>query len=142
MNQKIDLTRYVLKELGKRHDDEYVKDMLVRFWVNSRQKDSGGLRLTEDGYNWLKEADIKDYQIDIPKGINWTNQLIITGFGPFKTKEDADDFRAQYYYDQIVIADIVPINAVLPQSATELDIDFIPEGKVVDISSKINPHKH
>ncbi len=77
MNQRIDITRYVLKELGKRHDDEYVKDMLPRFWVNPRQKDSGGLRLTEDGYKWLKEADIKDYQIDIPKGTHWSNQLII-----------------------------------------------------------------
>lgn len=77
MNQRFDLTKYVLKELGKRHDDEYVKNMLPRFWVNPRQKESGGLRLTEDGYKWLKEVDIKDYQIDIPKGVNWTNQLII-----------------------------------------------------------------
>lgn len=51
--------------------------MLPRFWVNPRQKDLGGLRLTEDGYNWMKEADIKDYQIDIPNGIFWSNQLII-----------------------------------------------------------------
>lgn len=77
MNQRFDLTKYVLKELGKRHDDEYVKNMLPRFWVNPRQKESGGLRLTEDGYKWLKEVDIKDYRIDIPKGVNWTNQLII-----------------------------------------------------------------
>jgi hypothetical protein len=77
MNQRTNVTHYVLKELGKRHDDEYVKDMLVRFWVNPRQKETGGLRLTEDGYKWLKEADIKDYKIDIPKDISWTNQLII-----------------------------------------------------------------
>lgn len=77
MNQRIEITRYVLKELGQRHDDKYVKDMMPRFWVNPRQKDSGGLRLTEDGYKWLKEADIKDYQIDMPKGIHWSNQLLI-----------------------------------------------------------------
>ena len=76
-NQRIEITRYVLKSLGKSHDDKYVKDMLPRFWVNPRQKDLGGLRLTEDGYNWMKEADIKDYQIDIPNGIFWSNQLII-----------------------------------------------------------------
>lgn len=77
MNQRNDITQYVLKTLGSRHDDEYVKNMLPRFWVNPRQKEKGGLRLTEDGYKWLKEADFKDYQIDIPKGITWTNQLII-----------------------------------------------------------------
>ena len=76
-NQRNDITCYVLKSLGKQYDNEYVKNMLPRFWVNPRQKESGGLRLTEDGYKWLKEADIKDYQIDIPKGISWTNQLII-----------------------------------------------------------------
>ena len=77
MSQKTELTQYVLKELGKSHDDKYVKDMLPRFWVNPRQKETGGLRLTEDGYKWLKEADIKDYKIDIPKGTFWSNQLII-----------------------------------------------------------------
>ena len=83
-----------------------------------------------------------EWVLVIKYGDPYTNTPLTTGFGPFKTKEDADDFRAQYYYDQIVIADIVPLNAVLPQSATELDIDFIPEAKVVDINSKINPKKH
>tara|TARA_R100000458_G_C8265375_1_gene240470 strand:- start:1665 stop:1958 length:294 start_codon:yes stop_codon:yes gene_type:complete len=85
-------------------------------------------------------------------GCNWvliikygdpnTNVPLSTGFGPFPTKEDADSFRSQYYYDQIVIAEIVPLNAVFPESATELDIDFVPTGKVVDIRSKINIEKH
>ena len=46
---------------------------------------------------------------------------------------------------EIVIAEIVPLNIVLPESATELDIDFIPEnkGNVVNINTnKINPNKH
>lgn len=83
-----------------------------------------------------------EWALVIRYGDPYTNQPLTTGFGPFPTREDADNFRAQYYYDQIVIADIVPLNAVLPQSATELDIDFIPEAKVVDINSKINPKKH
>ena len=83
-----------------------------------------------------------EWALVIRYGDPYTNQPLTTGFGPFPTREDADNFRAQYYYDQIVIADIVPLNAVLPQSATELDIDFISEAKVVDISSKINPKKH
>lgn len=77
MNQRFEITRYVLKTLGQKDNDEYIKDMLPRFWINPRKKETGGLRLTEDGYKWMKDANIKDYQIDIPKGIYWSNQLII-----------------------------------------------------------------
>jgi len=45
--------------------------------MNPRQKAKGGLRLTESGWDWLREADLKYYQIDLPKEIEWTNQLII-----------------------------------------------------------------
>jgi hypothetical protein len=76
-NQRFELTRYVLKAHNKPHDDEYVKKMLPAFWQNPRTKDSGGFRLTESGYNWLKTADIKEYKIDLPAEIKWTNQLII-----------------------------------------------------------------
>jgi len=83
-----------------------------------------------------------EWALVIRYGDPYTNQPLTTGFGPFPTREDADNFRAQYYYDQIVIADIVPLNAVLPESATKLDIDFVLDSKVIDINSKINPNKH
>jgi hypothetical protein len=77
MDQRTELTRYVLQQAGKPHDDAYVKKMLPAFWMNPRQKAKGGLRLTESGWDWLREADLKYYQIDLPKEIEWTNQLII-----------------------------------------------------------------
>jgi hypothetical protein len=62
--------------------------------------------------------------------------------GHFKSRDEAEQFREQYYYDEIVIAEIIPLNMVLPERVTELDIDFVPEN-VVDIKSRMpNPNKH
>ena len=77
MDQRTEITRYVLQQAGKPHDDAYVKKMLPAFWMNPRQKTNGGLRLTDSGWDWLRQADLKYYQIDLPKEIEWTNQLII-----------------------------------------------------------------
>jgi hypothetical protein len=77
MDRRIELIRYVLQQANKPHDDAYVKKMFPAFWMNPRQKSKGGFRLTDSGWDWLKEADIKYYQIDIPKEVEWNNQLII-----------------------------------------------------------------
>jgi len=77
MNQRTEIVRYVLETLGKPHDESYVKKMLPAFWINPRQKEKGGLRLTESGHEWMQLADIKCYKIDLPKEIDWTNRLII-----------------------------------------------------------------
>ena len=73
MNQRFELTRYVLKEAGKPHDDVHVKKMLSAFWMNPRNKEKGGMRLTDSGWTWLNNAGIKYYQIDLPKEIEWAN---------------------------------------------------------------------
>ena len=77
MDQRTEITRYVLQQAEKPHDDAYVKKMLSAFWMNPRQKIKGGLRLTDSGWDWLRQADLKYYQIDLPKEVEWTNQLII-----------------------------------------------------------------
>ncbi len=77
MNQRIEIVKYVLGVLGKPNDENSVKKMLPAFWVNPRQKSKGGLRLTESGHEWLQLAEIKCYQIDLPKEMEWTNRLII-----------------------------------------------------------------
>ena len=77
MDQRTEITRYVLQQADKPYDDAYVKKMLPAFWMNPRQKTKGGLRLTDSGWDWLRQADLKYYQIDLPKEIEWTNQLII-----------------------------------------------------------------
>ena len=52
MNQRTEIVKYVLETLGKPHHDEYVKKMLPAFWMNPRQKATGGLRLTDSGQEW------------------------------------------------------------------------------------------
>ena len=82
-----------------------------------------------------------DYVVIVNTGdpgshIPWT-----FGFGPFKEHEDAVRFVDQYYAGEPVIIEIVPLNSVLPSTATYDDIDFVPDtsGKVVDINVvKIN----
>ena len=44
-----------------------------------------------------------EWVLVIKYGDPYTNTPLTTGFGPFKTKEDADDFRAQYYLSLIHI---------------------------------------
>lgn len=78
MNQRIEITKYVSSQLGLPTDDKTQKKVLGLWWRNPRTKTKGGFRLTEQGYEALKKAQIKDYEIAIPtKEVDWNNQLII-----------------------------------------------------------------
>jgi hypothetical protein len=78
MNQRIDITKYVLSNLGLLTDDKTLKKALNLWWRNPRTKTKGGFRLSEQGYQALKKAEIKDYEIAIPlEEIDWNNKLII-----------------------------------------------------------------
>lgn len=78
MNQRIEITKYVLSQLGLSTDDSTLKKVLVLWWRNPRSKAKGGFRLTDQGYEALKRVDIKDYEIAIPVDeVDWTNSLIL-----------------------------------------------------------------
>lgn len=77
MNQKNEITRAVLESCGLSSDDKRVKETLPIWWYSTRTKEKGGLRLTEQGFKCLTQADIKSYRIDFEKPITPTNQLII-----------------------------------------------------------------
>lgn len=77
MNQKIEITKYVLDATGHPSDDKDFKKAYKLFWFNTRKKETGGYRLTNLGYSCFKLADLKDYKITLPENIVWTNQLII-----------------------------------------------------------------
>jgi hypothetical protein len=76
-----------------------------------------------------------DYILVVKYGDPYSNEEQRTAFGPFPSREDAESFRQQYYYNQLVIVEITPINAVFPDSVTASDIDFTPDqsDKVVSI---------
>jgi hypothetical protein len=77
MNQKNNITRAVLEFAGLPVTDERVKKTLTAWWANTRTKDQGGLRLTDQGFDCLTKAGVKSYKIEFENPVSFTNQLII-----------------------------------------------------------------
>jgi hypothetical protein len=77
MNWKEVYTKVFLKQLDKSTDEATVKQYMPIWWQNVRTKDSGGLRLTEKGYEVLQQIDLTTYDIPYPKDMPITTQVII-----------------------------------------------------------------
>jgi hypothetical protein len=70
-------TKIFLKELGKSYNDLAVKEFMPLWWQNNRNKNTGGLRLTEAGFDILTEIDLATYDIPYPRDMPLTTQVII-----------------------------------------------------------------
>ena len=77
MNWKETYTKIFLKELGKSTADTVVKEYMPLWWQNTRNKGSGGLRLTDRGYEILQQIELATYDIPYPKDMPLTTQVII-----------------------------------------------------------------
>lgn len=77
MNQKYDITKAVLEAQGLVADEKRIKQTIPIWWVSTRTKAKGGLRLSEQGFLCLKQADIKCYEIRFDEPIFFTNKLAI-----------------------------------------------------------------
>lgn len=77
MNWKEVYTKIFLEQLGKSASDSSVKEHLPLWWQNTRNKEEGGLRLTDEGYELLKKIDIATYDIPYPREMPITAQIII-----------------------------------------------------------------
>ena len=77
MSNKQTYTKIFLKELGKSQNDLSVKEYLPLWWKNTREKNLGGLRLTDQGYDIIKEIGLTTYDIPYPKDMPLTTQVII-----------------------------------------------------------------
>jgi hypothetical protein len=77
MNWKETYTKIFLKELGKATSEANVKQYMPLWWQNTRNKETGGLRLTEDGYEVLKQINLAVYDIPYPRDMPITTQVII-----------------------------------------------------------------
>ena len=64
MNWKETYTKLFLKELGKSINDHTVAEYMPIWWKNNRDKTSGGLRLTETGFDVLTLIELATYDID------------------------------------------------------------------------------
>ena len=76
MNKTV-FTKLILKELGKTFNNSVVAEYMPLWWQNTRQKDKGGLRLTEAGFDALNQAGITTYNIPFPLDMPLTTQTII-----------------------------------------------------------------
>ena len=77
MNWKETYTKLFLKELGKSTSDVTVAEFMPLWWKNSRNKDSGGLRLTDSGFEVLSQIGIETYDVPYPREMPLTTQVII-----------------------------------------------------------------
>lgn len=68
MNQKVELTKYIINTLGLRSPNEKnFKSWLHIIWQNPRLKLKGGFRLTQQGFDLFSKSDIKCFEIKSEK---------------------------------------------------------------------------
>lgn len=71
-------TKIFLNAWGKSLDQANVKMYTRTWWKNTRTKDGGGLRLTEQGYEFLVSVlELKEYEIPFTEPIELSPQTII-----------------------------------------------------------------
>jgi hypothetical protein len=76
MNKEL-YTKVFLNQLGKSTNDISVAEYMPLMWKNTRQKDVGGLRLTEYGFDIIGELDLAIYEVPFPFDMQLTTQVII-----------------------------------------------------------------
>lgn len=71
-------TKIILESAEWPSDDESIKKYKPVFWYSYRDKDVGGLRLTDKGIDFISEqAKLKTYKVDFPTDFSFTPQTII-----------------------------------------------------------------
>ena len=77
MANKTVYTKLFLKELGKSYNDINVKEFMPIWWYNTREKAEGGLRLTDEGFDVVRQIELTTYDIPYPRDMPITTQIII-----------------------------------------------------------------
>lgn len=78
MDIKDTYTKVFLQAAGQLADLNTLKLYRSTWWWNVRDKDNGGLRLTEPALQFiLDDAKIKTYKIDFPKDFAITAQILL-----------------------------------------------------------------
>ncbi len=78
MNQKDQYSQTFLKAADQEFDNDVILKKRTEWWYNVRTKDSGGLRLTDTGLEFVKDtAKLKTYNIKFPKEVKITPQILV-----------------------------------------------------------------
>jgi hypothetical protein len=70
-------TKIFLKQLGHTVNDTALTEYMPVWWQNTRKKETGGLRLTDEGFDVLNKIGITTYDIPFPLDMPITTQVII-----------------------------------------------------------------
>jgi len=76
MNKTV-YTKLFLKQLNLAISKENIAQYFPTWWKNTREKEAGGLRLTEEGFDMLSQIDLATYKILYPPDMPITTQVII-----------------------------------------------------------------
>ena len=78
MDLKDTYTRVFLQAANHPVDAKTIESYRTTWWWNVRDKDAGGLRLTEPAMEFItREAEIKTYKVDFPKDFTITAQILL-----------------------------------------------------------------
>ena len=78
MDLKDTYTKVFLQAADQQADQNTLKQFRSTWWWNVRDKDSGGLRLTEPALQFIEqEAKIKTYKVEFPKDFANTAQILL-----------------------------------------------------------------
>lgn len=78
MNWKETYTKIFLKQADISINETSLKEYMPVWWQNTRDRGDGGLRLTDEGIQFLLEKiDLQTYEVPFPPDFTLTTQVII-----------------------------------------------------------------
>ena len=78
MNWKETYTKIFLKQADKSVTPATLAEYIPIWWQNTRNKDEGGLRLTNEGYDFLvSELELQFYDVPFPRDFELTTNSIL-----------------------------------------------------------------
>lgn len=78
MNWKETYTKIFLKQADISVNETSLKEYMPVWWQNTRDRGDGGLRLTDEGIQFLLEKiDLQTYEVPFPPDFTLTTQVII-----------------------------------------------------------------
>lgn len=77
MNQKIELTKKILKDQNPDYTVQDLETALKSWWISYRTKPKGGLRLTPEGFEKLKSLDYKSHKVRYEEKMQFSNLVAV-----------------------------------------------------------------
>jgi hypothetical protein len=76
MDQKFEITKYIADQMGLATDPKSLRKLVSRWWQNPREKNNGGLKLTDEGFEKIIQH-FKPHRVRFDTDFEYTSQLIL-----------------------------------------------------------------